>query len=153
MTRPTETIDSNWIGNVMSYNHSYAGLKMFKFTDHYFCNCNGLILDATANATHADTSTIVAFELEKLPAHEAAPYNGQGGYVYGVSNVSAHFIPKTDLDLAQGRWVVVRLGSDRLVSDHGNEAFAQFLLTRRARTTRSETENFSMISGRTSHRV
>ena len=151
VTMPCEVIDSKWRGNVMSHNYSYNALQMFKFTDHYFCNYNGLIFDATSNTTHENTSTMVAFELDTLPPDEVAKYNAELGQAYLVKNVSEHFVARPDLDLRQGRWVLAALGFDRLNVGGANRAFNKYILTKQSSMGRSEIENFSLVSGRTSN--
>ena len=153
VTMPTDVIDSHWKGAVMSHNYSFSALKMFKFTDHYFCNYNGVIFDATGNATHTSTRTMVAFDLEAISKAEAADYNGYGGQAFEVKNVSEHFVAKPDLNLNVGRWILVNLGSDTLIEGSSNRAFNKFLLTTQSKVGMSEIENFQLHSGRTSKRV
>lgn len=153
VTMPTDVIDSHWKGAVMSHNYSYSALRMFKFTDHYFCNYNGVIFDATGNATHTSTKTMVAFDLVALPAPEAAGYNGASGQVFEVRNVSEHFAPMPALNLNVGRWVLVSLGPDTLIAGSTNRAFNKYLLTQQSKVGLSEIENFTLISGRTSKKA
>jgi hypothetical protein len=153
VTMPTDVIDSNWKGAVMSHNYAFSALKMFKFTDHYFCNYNGVIFDATGNATHASTKTMVAFDLVLLPQAEAAEYHGYGNQAFEVRNVSENFVAKPDLNLNVGRWVLVNLGPDTLIEGASNRAFNKFLLTTQSKVGLSEVENFTLNSGRTSKRV
>jgi hypothetical protein len=153
VTMPADVIDSKWKGAVMSHNYPYSALRMFKFTDHYFCNYEGVIFDATANATHTSTKTMVAFDLVALPREEAAGYNGVGGQVFAVRNVSEHFAAKPDLNINVGSWVVISLGSDTLIAGTSNRAFNKYLLTRQSKVGLSEIENFGLISGRTSKKV
>lgn len=153
VTMPTEVIDSNWKGAVMTHNYSFAALKMFKFTDHYFCNYNGVIFDATSNKTHANTKTLVAFDLVPLAADEAADYHGVGHQAFEVKNVSEQFVPKADLNLSVGKWILVSLGADTLVAEGKNRAFNKYLLTTQTGVGLSEIENFSLNSGRTSKRA
>jgi hypothetical protein len=153
VTMPTDVIDSNWKGGVCSHNYSFAALRMFKFTDHYFCNLNGVIFDATANATHASTKTMVAFDLKTLPAQEAADFNGPADQVFEVQNVSEHFAPRPDLNINVGRWILISLGNDILVEGNNNRAFNKYLLTKQTKVGKSEIENLGLNSGRTTHRV
>ena len=153
VTMPADVIDSKWIGAVRSHNHSFRGLKMFKFSDHYFCNYNGVIFDATGNATHANTKTLVAFDLKRLSQEEAAPYHGAGGEVFEVKNVSEQFAPKPDLNLNVGRWVLISLGPDQLIADGRNRAFNKYLLTQQTKVGLGEIENLGLDSGRTANRT
>jgi hypothetical protein len=150
VTMPCDVIDANWKGAVMSHNYSYAALRMFKFTDHYFCNYNGVIFDATSNSTHLSTKTIVAFDLVGLSQAEAADFSGPAGQVFEVKNVSEQFVAKPDLNLNVGRWIAIALGSDTLVAGGQNRAFNKYLLTQQTKVGRSEIENFQLQSGRTS---
>jgi hypothetical protein len=154
VTMPEDVIDSEWVGGVMSPNYSFSALRMYKFTDHYFCNYNGVIFDATANLTHASTDTMVAFDLRALSDAERNAFNAvQGPPSYEVTNVSPQFQPRPHLNLNQGRWVLLALGDDTLVEGGKNRAFNKYLLTNQTRVSKSEIENFTMESGRTSKRV
>jgi hypothetical protein len=153
VTMPVDVIDSHWEGAVRSHNYAFSALKMFKFTDHYFCNYNGVIFDATGNATHQSTKTLVAFDLERLQPADAAPYNGLNGEVFRVHNVSENFVAKPDLDLRAGSWVLVALGPDILIADNKNRAFNRYLLTRQSKVGLSEVENFQLTYGRTKKTV
>jgi hypothetical protein len=153
VTMPTDVIDSQWVGGVCSHNYSFAALKMFKFTDHYFCNYNGVIFDATGNATHASTKTLVAFDLKAIPDAQAAVYNGPPGQVFEVTNVSEQFVARPELNLHVDRWVAIALGSDTLSAGGQNRAFNKYLLTKQAKVGKSEIEQFSLNSGRTSKTV
>jgi len=153
VTMPTDVIDSHWKGGVCSHNYSFAALKMFKFTDHYFCNYNGVIFDATGNATHNSTKTLVAFDLATLSADEARAFNGPPGQVFEVRNVSENFVPKPDLNPNVGRWIVIALGADTLVEGTTNRAFNKYLITKQGKVGKAEIENFSLNSGRTSKKV
>ena len=153
VTMPADVIDSKWIGGVMSHNYPFGSLRMFKFSDHYFCNYNGVIFDATGNATHDSTKTMVAFDLAKLSAEASAPYNAVNAEVFEVRNVSEHFVAKPELDLNQGRWVLIALGADTLVAGTANRAFNKYLLTKQTKTGKSEIESFQLMSGRTSKTV
>jgi hypothetical protein len=153
VTMPVDVIDSKWIGGVMSHNYSFSALRMFKFSDHYFCNYNGVIFDATGNATHVATKTMVAFDLVRLSVDASAAYNAVNGEVFEVRNVSEHFVTKPELNLNEGRWVLISLGADTLVAGTQNRAFNKYLLTKQAGTGKSEIENFQLISGRTSKTV
>jgi hypothetical protein len=150
VTMPADVIDSRWVGGVRTHNYSFSALKMFKFTDHYFCNYQGVIFDATGDATHANTRTMVAFDLVPLSAKDAADFNGVNGQVFEVTNVSEHFVMKPELDLNNGRWVLISLGSDTLVAGGANRAFNKYLLTSQSKTGKSEIESFELTSGRTS---
>ena len=134
----------------MSHNYAFSALKMYKFSDHYFCNYEGVIFDATGNATHQTTKTLVAFDLQKLSAEASAPYNAANAEVFEVKNVSENFVTKPELNVNEGRWVVISLGSDTLVAAGANRAFNKYLLTKQTKTGKSEIENFQLISGRTS---
>ena len=153
VTMPEDVIDSKWVGNVMTHNYPYSALRMFKFTDHYFCNYNGVIFDATGNATHTNTNTMVAFDLELLPADAAREYNGVNGQAFLVKNVSSQFVPRADLNLSVGRWVLVNLGGDTLLENTNNRAFNRCLLTTQTKVGKSEIENMQFHSGRTEKRV
>jgi hypothetical protein len=150
ITMPTDVIDSQWVGGVRSHNYSFAALKMFKFTDHYFCNYNGVIFDATADATHASTKTMVACDLEALPAAEALDFNGPMGQVFRIKNVSENFVAKPDLNLNVGTWIAIALGADTLSAGGANRAFNKYLITNQTKVGKSEIENFQLTSGRTS---
>jgi hypothetical protein len=150
VTMPVDVIDSKWTGGVMSHNYAFSALKMYKFSDHYFCNYEGVIFDATGNATHQTTKTLVAFDLQKLSAEASAPYNAANAEVFEVKNVSENFVTKPELNVNEGRWVVISLGSDTLVAAGANRAFNKYLLTKQTKTGKSEIENFQLISGRTS---
>ena len=153
VTMPTDVIDSHWKGGVCSHNYSFAALKMFKFTDHYFCNYNGVIFDSTGNATHNSTKTLVAFDLKTLSDQEARDFNGPPGQVFEVKNVSENFVPKPDLNLNAGRWIVISLGTDTLIEGNNNRAFNKYLITKQSKVGKSEIESFSLNSGRTSKKV
>jgi hypothetical protein len=153
VTMPTDVIDSHWKGGVCSHNYSFAALKMFKFTDHYFCNYNGVIFDSTANATHNDTTTMVAFDLRTLSDQDARDFNGPAGQVFEVRNVSQNLAPKPDLNVNVGRWVLIGLGADTLIEGANNRAFNKYLITRQSKVGKGEVENFSLNSGRTSKKV
>ena len=150
VTMPADVIDSHWKGGVRSHNYSFAALRMFKFTDHYFCNYNGTIFDATGNATHQSTKTMVAFDLVGVSQQETADFNGPMGQVFEVRNVSENFVPRPDLNLNAGRWILIALGADTLVAGNQNRAFNKYLLTSQTKVGKSEIENFTLTSGRTS---
>jgi hypothetical protein len=153
VTMPTEVIDSHWKGGVCSHNYSFSALKMFKFTDHYFCNYNGVIFDSTSNATHQDTTTMVAFDLKSLSDQEAKDFNGPAGQVFEVTNVSQNLAAKPDLNVNVGRWILIGLGADMLIEGNNNRAFNKYLITKQSKVSKSEVENFSLNSGRTSKKV
>jgi hypothetical protein len=153
VTMPTDVIDSHWKGGVCSHNYSFAALKMFKFTDHYFCNYNGVIFDSTGNATHNSTKTLVAFDLKTLSDQEARDFNGPAGQVFEVKNVSENFVPKPDLNLTAGRWILISLGYDTLIEGNNNRAFNKYLITKQSKVSKSEIDSFSLNSGRTSKKV
>jgi hypothetical protein len=70
--------------------------------------------------------------------------------VFEVKNVSENFVTKPELNVNEGRWVLISLGSDTLVAAGANRAFNKYLLTKQTKTGKSEIENFQLISGRTS---
>ena len=150
VTMPVDVIDSKWNGGVMSHNYPFTALKMYKFSDHYFCNYEGTIFDATGNATHATTRTMVAFDLQKLSAEAAAAFNAVNAEVFKVKNVSENFVTKPELNLNEGDWVLVSLGADTLMAGDKNRAFNKYLLTKQTKAGKSEIENFQLISGRSS---
>jgi hypothetical protein len=153
VTMPADVIDSKWIGGVRTHNYPFSALRMFKFSDHYFCNLNGVIFDATGDATHTTTKTMVAFDLAKLSAEESAAYNAVNAEVFEVRNVSENFVTKPELNLNQGRWVMLSLGADTLVAGTANRAFNKYLLTKQSKAGKSEIEAFQLESGRTSKTV
>jgi hypothetical protein len=150
VTMPVDVIDSKWIGGVMSHNYPFRALKMYKFSGHFFCNYEGVIFDATCNATHESTDTMVAFDLTKLPAEAAAAYNAVNAEAWEVKNVSQEFVTKPDLNLNEGKWILVCLGFDTLVAGGANRAFNNYLLTKQTTTGKSEILSFQLMSGRTS---
>lgn len=62
-------------------------------------------------------------------------------------------MPKPDLNLAAGRWILLSLGADTLIAGDANRAFNKYLLTTQTQVGLSEIENLGLHSRRTSKRV
>lgn len=150
VTMPTDVIDSNWRGGLCSKDYSFADLRMFKFTHHFFCNYHGVIFDATANATHTSTRTMVAFDLDEVSTKEAAEFNGPDGQVYEVKNVSADFQGKPYLNVHLGRWILTPVGRDVLIDGTNNDrGFTRYLITNKTKVGKSDIEKFTLKPART----
>lgn len=77
LTIPGATcIDSKWIGNVRTAKESFAQLKCFKFTGHYWVTHGGINYDVCYNNTFNDVSEIIWTKLSIVTDPKLA---GKGG--------------------------------------------------------------------------